>query len=92
MKIIRYGLRNINSETLLGFIAKDNGADEQGTEWQLENNPDDGRIWLVDTIEKAERAKTPTAWYNAGYETPSHDFNMGELEVVEVDIYFQVEY
>ena len=44
-------------------------------------------MWLVDSVEHAEFVRNfPTEWFNAGYETPSHDFESDDLEVVSVEI------
>lgn len=84
-----YGLRLKNSVELLSFMASANPDAEElfaiSVEFSLEA-PDD-TVWLVDSWEKANRARMPTEWYNASYFTPNHTFNPDELEVVEVNLY-----
>jgi hypothetical protein len=46
--------------------------------------PNPTRLWLVDSKEKAELAKIPTIWYDAKYETPSHNQYTQDLEVIEI--------
>lgn len=42
-------------------------------------------VWYAETKEQAAKVlQDSTAWYNAGYETPSHDLDLKDYEVVQV--------
>jgi len=49
-------------------------------------------LWFVDTAENAEWVRqNSTEWYNAGHDTPTHDFKPNELEVVEINVTIKAE-
>jgi len=84
----KYGLRNKKTDKLLGVTAHSNGDAELcvGSEYTLEE-VDNENIWLVDSAMHAQWVlEHPTAWYNAGYDTPNHDLDPSEFEVVEVEM------
>ena len=85
--IIKYALKYVKSNTLLGFNIQSNGDEDFCNDLQHSLDIHEDNIWLVDKIEMAEYVKNnSTEWYNAGYNTPSHQFKPNELEVVKVTI------
>jgi hypothetical protein len=80
-----YGLRR--KGTLLGVYTTSNaGGDCCGDEsYHLTECAD--VPWMVKTKLEASYVRMfSTPWYNAGYETPMHEFKPEELEVVKIEI------
>ena len=51
----------------------------------------EGDVWCVDEMSGATYVKhNSTSWFNAGYETPTHEFKPEELEVVEYEVIVNV--
>lgn len=75
----KYALRhNTTLKFAVYSVSSNEGSDfcgEDETQLSGSADPYDGdTVWLVDSSEVAEKArKTNTGWYNAHYETPSHD-------------------
>lgn len=87
MKEIKYALKHKKTNTLLGYYSTSNeGGDFCGdTSYTLCTSGD--RTWYADNPIQAEYVRNnSTKWYNAGYETPSHNFKANELAVVKVEI------
>lgn len=88
---IKYGLRSKKTKKILGYREESNdGCDFcQSISTYLDEVND--RMWLVDLPENAEFVRQcSTSWYNAGYDTPSHEYDAEELEVVEVKIVTEI--
>ena len=87
MKVIKYGLRHKKAGKILGVSSHSNeGQDFCGdTSFRLTLYSD--IMWSVDNILNAEYVRNfSTEWYNAGYTTPTNEFDAEELEVVEIAI------
>ncbi len=90
MKKTYYGLRLISGKykgKILGYrVSSNDAADFCGsTNTTLDEYEDN--MWLVDTAENAEYVRqVSTKWYNAGHETPKHNFKPEQLEVCKVEI------
>ena len=82
----KYGLRQKGKKKLLGFYTTSNSEGDfcVAIEYTLCYQTDN--VWLVNSKKTAEFAKNPTAWYNADYTSPNHNFKPEELEVVEVKL------
>ena len=85
----KYGLRHKKTGNIIGFDVSSNGDDADfcgDLEYSLCEYEKE-KIWMVDTPEHATWvAENSTKWYNAGYNTPNHNFKSGELEVIEIEI------
>ena len=91
-KKVQYGLRVKKTSELCTFYTTSNaGADFcNDTAYHLSTD-DEEQLWLVDTYINAEYVRhNSTEWYNAGHDTPNHDYKLEELEVVEVIMTIQV--
>jgi len=87
MKEVKYALRHKKKKELVTYYTTSNeGGDFCGdTTCHLSTGSE--KTWYAASPEHAEYVrKYSTRWYNAGYETPNHDFEPGELEVVKVTI------
>lgn len=85
--MVRFGLREKKSGKVLGYSVVANDPDGYcgAVSYTLEAGEDP--IWLVDHIEDAEYVRRySTEWFNAGYESPEHNFKPEDLEVVEVEL------
>jgi len=84
-KTIKYALREKASRKLLGYTLSSNAEGDFCVENQYCLYAGDEKVWQVDEAWQAEYVRqNSTEWYNAGYETPTHDYEPEELEVVEV--------
>lgn len=86
--MIRYAIRMKKNGKLLGVFSESNDGHEfcVSVTYRLQLDEDDP-IWMVDSREKAERViSKPEKWFNAGYETPVHNFKSEDLEVVKLNI------
>lgn len=84
-----YCLKHKASGELIGYYTSSNnpGDDCVDVQYVLTEGVTDGRLWYVDDKYQAEYVRNfSTSWYNAGHDTPTHDFDADELEVVEVEI------
>ena len=87
MKTIKYGLRHKKTEKILGVSSSSNeGQDFCGdVSFRLTLHSD--IMWSVYDLLNAEYVRNfSTEWYNAGYATPTNEFEPEELEVVEIAI------
>jgi len=84
----KYGLRNKKTDKLLGVTAHSNdGQDFCGDTEYILDEYDNDTTWLIDSAGHAQWVlEHPTAWYNAGYDTPNHSLKPSEFEVVEVEM------
>ena len=80
----KYGLRLKKTGKLLGTnISSNEGADFCG-DVSVRLDDYSNNTWLVDSAINAEYVRNfSTAWYNADYKNPSHNYEAEELEVVE---------
>ena len=80
-----YGLRNIKTKTLVGISTRSNADGECCYETQYLLDLSGDIPWIVtDAINAEWVRKNSTEWYNAGYETPTNEYDPDTLEVVEV--------
>jgi len=90
---IKYALRYKKKNKLLGYYISSNAdgdfcCDSQYILSYIEMD----NIWFVDSPEKAEWVRhNSTLWYNADYNTPTHEYEAKELEVVKVKITTDIE-
>jgi len=84
----KYGLRNKKTDKLLGVTAHSNdGQDFCGDTEYILDEYDNDTTWLINSAGHAQWVlENPTAWYNAGYDTPNHSLKPSEFEVVEVEM------
>jgi hypothetical protein len=90
MTTVKYGLRIKGTEDLLTYSSHSNAGGDfcVSTEYTIGNSKYDP-VWLVDRQDTASKAATTnTPWYNADYDSPSHEswIEDAELEVVEVTL------
>lgn len=89
--IIKYSLApkgKPNEPLCYSIESNDNAPFAISVAHDFEPYINDGQVWLVDTVEEAEKARDARPeWFNSGYSTPSHDAikNIGELEVIKVE-------
>lgn len=84
---IKYGLRHRGSGEILRVEERSNDEGSFCVQVSHELRLGARRDWLVDSPEKAEYVRlNPTPWYNAGFDTPEHEFGAAELEVVRVTV------
>ena len=85
MKQTMYGILHLPTKKLLGFSTLSNCDADCCVDTQFELNLYSDNVWLVESREKAEKARIKnTPWYNAGYSTPTNEFVPNELKIVEV--------
>lgn len=83
---IKYALKHKKTKEIVGYYTSpNNGGDCCDNEYILSLGEDNK--WYVDSPEHAEWVKqNSTEWYNAGYDTPNHNFKAADLAVVKVTI------
>jgi len=83
----KYALRHIKEDKLLTFYVSSNGDADFCGDTQTSLGTSDEQTWYAKTDVEAEYVRQhSTQWYNAGYETPSHEYKPEELEVVCVEM------
>jgi hypothetical protein len=91
MKFLKYALRHKKLKDLLLYEASSNEGSEDCNSISYTLSVDNlstnsNSWWVVDTPEQAEYVRlNSTKWYNADYDTPEHNFEPDELEVVEIE-------
>ena len=86
-RMTKYGLRLKETGEILGYTVASNDGADFCTDVGYSLSKWEDNEWLVDDALTAEYVRNfPAEWYNSDYETPSHDFEPDELEVVEVVI------
>lgn len=86
---VKYGIMDTKTGELLTFYVSSNigGYACVENEYSLSHHDDD--VWLVDDIATAQKAiEVDTPWYNADYNTPSHNIEISPKthKVVKVEI------
>lgn len=83
MKKIKYGLKFIKTDEILGLYTLSN----EGGDFCFSLCTSEDNEWMVDNKEQAEyvRRNSPP-WYNSSYNTPKHSYKTSELAVVEIEI------
>ena len=82
-----YGLRLKKDKTLLGVYTTSNAGGDCCNEESYHLTACSEIPWMVKTkLESSYVRMFSTQWYNAGYETPMHDYKPEELEVVKIEI------
>lgn len=102
--MIKYGLRNKKNGRLLTVYTRSNADGDFCCDIQhiliesakpiediMINRENYDELWLVNSYEKAKKAMVSTEWYNANYETPTHDYDPDVLEVIKVEVSIKVE-
>jgi hypothetical protein len=90
---IKYGLRVKKTGEMVRYETYSNGDDYEGVgvSYMLTAYKSDP-IWLVDSAEHAGYVRQfSTERYNAGFESPTHNFNPEDLEVVKVTMIEDIE-
>lgn len=90
---VKYGLRCKKTGKILTYDMESNagGSNCCGIMFRLSEDTD-SPTWLLDDPEEVDWVRRhSTEWYNAGYETPKHKFEPGELEVVKVATTTEIE-
>jgi len=83
--MIKYGLRETKTGKVLGYYTTSNSDGDFCIDTAYTLCSSEDNMWLVNSrFLAAYVRKNSTAWYNAGYDTPMHDYNPKELEVVKV--------
>ena len=84
-EIVKYSLREISTGKLLTYSTTNNSDGHCCVSESYKLNTYEDLVWEVDDLETATFVKNvSTSWYNAGYESPQHDFEPEELEIVQV--------
>lgn len=90
MKEIKYALKLKKKGILLGYYTTPNHGDACDNQYILSET--NSNIWYVDTKEHAEYVRNhSTEWYNAVYDTPTHDYKANELAIVKMEIITNME-
>lgn len=81
----KYGLREKKSQKILEFSITSNEGSAFCYSYEVSIDSSGLGIWMVDTFKEADYVRRKsTEWYNACFETPSHDYEADELEVIEI--------
>ena len=80
-----FALRHIPTGRLLGVELTSNEGD-YCVSVSVELSIYEGNVWVVNSRDMADRARTSTEWYNAGYSSPMHPHSPEELEVVRLEV------
>jgi hypothetical protein len=82
-----YGLMLKKTREILTFYTQSNNEGEDCYSEQYILTTGHYPPWIVDDILTAAYVKKfSTEWFNAGYETPTHNYKEEELEVVEIEM------
>lgn len=82
-----YGLRHLKTGKLMSVSTRSNSGGDCCCETQYMLDDYSDSPWIVDNIVTAAYVReNSTEWYNAGYETPTNDYNAEDLEVVEIEL------
>ena len=85
MKIVQYALRHIKSGKLLGFSVSSNDNGDFCNDTEVSLDEFNKNIWYTSTPEQAAYVRQfSTPWYNADMDTPNHDYEPGDLEVIKI--------
>jgi len=84
---VKYALRHKAKDKLLGFFVRHNGYNADGVSQSHYLCDYEENVWYADSPGHAEYVRhVSTPWYNAGYETPGHEYDAEELEVVKLEM------
>lgn len=87
MKEIKYALKLKKTGKLLTYEESSNEGKDFCGNITVELSTYGDRIWYADTPEQAEYVRHySTEWYNAGYDTPNHPYDIEDLITVKVEI------
>ena len=87
MKQLKFGLRVVGEQNLIGFSVTSNNDGHDCGELTYKLDITSNQIWLVDNPRIAEYVRTfSTPWYNSDYKCPVNPYLKLELEVVEYKI------
>ena len=83
-----FGLRNIKTNTLVGVSTRSNEGGEFCGDVQYLLDLSGDTPWIVeDALTAAWVRENSTEWYNAGYETPTNEYDPESMEVVAIEIH-----
>jgi len=89
MNIIKYGIRKIGDKLPVTYYTSSNegGYACVGETYSLATTHyDSDQIWATDSYEQAVHVlNNSTAWYNAGYNSPTHNLEIELYEIVKVE-------
>lgn len=81
----KFGLRHKEKDCVLGVARSSNVGSDCCGETQHILRTSSTEWWLVDDVQNAEWVRfNSTEWYNAEYDSPTHDYDPEELEVVSI--------
>ena len=83
-----YCLQNIKTGNLLSYYTTVNDPEFESvsTSYTLYEDPYD-ETWIAKSWwQAAYVAKYPTRWFNASYDTPSHNFKLEELKILDISL------
>lgn len=87
MKLTRYGLLDIKRNKYCTVSTISNRDAEFCSDIEYALSTLDEILWMVETETEAEYVRNhKTEWFNAGYRTPSHDYEPSELKVITFTI------
>ena len=90
MTIIKYGLKH-PKYGLLGFYTGSNSGDDFCVDVGYELDHSCEPLWLVDNYQTALDVSTQEGdWYNADYNSPWNSYTNESLEVVKIELKFEV--
>jgi hypothetical protein len=82
-----FGLRNIKTKQLVGVSTRSNAGGDCCCETQYLLDLSGDTPWIVeDALTTAWVRENSTEWYNAGYDTPTNEYDPATLEVVEIEL------
>lgn len=82
-----FGLRNIKTNTLAGVSTRSNEGGECCCETQYILDDCSNIPWIVESaLTAAWVRENSTEWYNAGYDTPTNEYDPESMEVVEIEL------
>jgi hypothetical protein len=81
-----YGLLHVKSGNIVGFSTSNNAGGHDCCEEQYSLDYTSEQLWIVkDEINAAYVRMFSTEWYNAGYNTPTNPYKIGELQVIKIE-------
>lgn len=80
-KEVYYGLYHKESKRIVGYHTSDNSGGYACVDASYILDHNESNEWLVKKFVR----NNSTEWYNADYNTPTHNYNLDEIEVIKVE-------